>query len=1147
MARAYDDFVVDISPSEPYGYTVRVVKSSAGECSIPYQFPFDRSALDVRLKDLQIALLRSGGSRRKALLPQEQTVQDFGSALYDSLFTGEVRSLFEASIRTAVDAGNGLRLRLRIQAPEMAALPWEFLFDSRRGDYVALAADMPIVRHLPLASVAEPLAIRPPLRILGVISSPANLPPIDVRAERATIERSLAELIRKGLVELKWLEGQRWRDLRQAIRSEPWHVLHFTGHGGFDASAKEGVVYFADENGQADALSATELNRVLAGSQSLRLVVLNACQGAASDEKDIFSSSAATLVRGGVPAVVAMQYEITDTSATEFARTFYEALIDGLPVDTAVDEARRAISVSIPNSLEWGIPVLFMRSPDGHIFEVDARALRGSPAPSESPPSPAPTPAPAKPSPVTPAPPGPTVIIPVPVPALHETETGAGASSPASEPSAPAPTSEKSAAADQAQPPAASPTTRKSLTTEAKPEPVTVGSASGSTAPPKETIPATVNTQEGQEKGRSLRGVWIPLALAAAAVIAIVWGLNQGWFSGGATPTPAPAAVVKPTTRATPIPNTPAPNTAAAEDPGPDSDSDGLSDKDETDKYGTDPGRGDTDKDGLSDGDEVEVFGIDPTRADSDGDGLSDGNETRIDTNPSIRDSDGDGLSDGEEINIFRSDPTSADGDSDTLTDADEVNVYGTNPGHPDTDDDGLTDGREVRITKTDPKSADSDGDGVSDGEENFSSIEDSQSNDSDGDGLSDLEEVDTYGTNPNLPDTDGDGLSDGVEVDAFSSNPMSSDTDGDGLLDGEEVNIIGSDPKSPDTDSDSLSDYGEVTQYRSDPSVTDTDGDGLTDGREINTFKTDPTKSDTDGDNWNDGEEILVSKTDPSDPDSDDDGLNDGKEVGYYASDPYNPDTDSDGLADGADVAAGWSPTDPDSDGDGVRDNVDVHSPGAPLLKTPSGSLILPVVPDKVLPTPTPESISERPLPMTPVTVAPGNPLLDAMILESSERARALIQSMGDPVVWDAARWGDELERVEPNSDDPVDCSRHCMDDAECKSWTLEVNSGESICYLFANVAVWESQEGFVTGLRTEWEPGWAWDTSLEGDDSWETSLISNSPLECQARCLEDDACVGWTWNKPVCLDEKDGVWCRHFGDVSAWNEDTCGVSEEK
>jgi pyruvate/2-oxoglutarate dehydrogenase complex dihydrolipoamide acyltransferase (E2) component len=85
-----------------------------------------------------------------------------------------------------------------------------------------------------------------------------------------------------------------------------------------------------------------------------------------------FSGTAATLVRRGIPAVVAMQYQITDEAAIEFSRAFYEALADGWPVDAAVTDAR--VAVSMDSMLEWGTPVLYMRSPDGRLFDISTEA-----------------------------------------------------------------------------------------------------------------------------------------------------------------------------------------------------------------------------------------------------------------------------------------------------------------------------------------------------------------------------------------------------------------------------------------------------------------------------------------------------------------------------------------------------------------------------------------------------------------------------------------------------------------------------------------------------------------------------------------------------------------------------------------------------
>ena len=177
-------------------------------------------------------------------------------------------------------------------------------------------------------------------------------------------------LCARGLVTVSWLEGQTWRDLQREMQGGPWHIFHFVGHGGFDDGKDEGFVCLTGEDGRAQPLGATQLGRLLADHRSLRLVLLNACEGSRGGGRDVFSSTASILVRRGVPAVLAMQYEITDGAAIEFARAFYEALSRGLSVDAAVAEARKAVSLEVANTVEWGTPVLYMRTPDGVLFDV---------------------------------------------------------------------------------------------------------------------------------------------------------------------------------------------------------------------------------------------------------------------------------------------------------------------------------------------------------------------------------------------------------------------------------------------------------------------------------------------------------------------------------------------------------------------------------------------------------------------------------------------------------------------------------------------------------------------------------------------------------------------------------------------------------
>lgn len=382
----YEDFDVSIEAAAGGGrsYRVAVLHSPAGEAQETVDFPFDTLALKLHLAQLENALLKSSGGRRRPLTDSEREVMAFGQALFDFLMHGEIGRRYAVSYDRCHQAGKGLRLKLRIQDPALAALPWEFLYDQRYDQYLALSHYTPLLRYLELPRALRPLAVTPPLRILGMVANPANLPPLDVVVEKQRIEQALAALRAAGLVELTWLEGQGWRDLQRAMRRKRWHIFHFIGHGGFDRLQNEGYLLFTDSGSNAERMTAAGLGRLLGDHGPLRVALLNSCEGGQSGD-DVFSSTAASLVRSGIPCVVAMQYAITDDAAVEFARTFYEALADGLSTETAVSDARKSITFSRHNSLEWGTPVVFTHAPDGVLFDL-------ADAPAPPPPRPKPLP-----------------------------------------------------------------------------------------------------------------------------------------------------------------------------------------------------------------------------------------------------------------------------------------------------------------------------------------------------------------------------------------------------------------------------------------------------------------------------------------------------------------------------------------------------------------------------------------------------------------------------------------------------------------------------------------------------------------------------------------------------------------------------------
>lgn len=76
--------------------------------------------------------------------------------LFNSLFQADVCALFFESKRIATSQGKFLRVRLRNLDPQLAALPWEYLFDARQDEYLCLAHSTPLIRYLAVAQPPQP-------------------------------------------------------------------------------------------------------------------------------------------------------------------------------------------------------------------------------------------------------------------------------------------------------------------------------------------------------------------------------------------------------------------------------------------------------------------------------------------------------------------------------------------------------------------------------------------------------------------------------------------------------------------------------------------------------------------------------------------------------------------------------------------------------------------------------------------------------------------------------------------------------------------------------------------------------------------------------------------------------------------------------
>jgi hypothetical protein len=216
-------------------------------------------------------------------------------------------------------------------------------------------------------------------RVLIVIPGGSGL---DVDAEAAAITAALA---RAHIPHDLLTEKVPLSLLDDALAEKPYAILHFIGHAVFrqdESGAMRGSLRFnsGDENvapeDDEDWVTETDLQSLLGNHPGLRLAVLNACHtgeiGPRPDAARGFWGVIPSLLRAGVPAVVAMQYAIRDDVAAIFAETFYKRLTAGQwagRVDAAVTLARNACFLAMPNDRGFATPALYLRSRDGVIFD----------------------------------------------------------------------------------------------------------------------------------------------------------------------------------------------------------------------------------------------------------------------------------------------------------------------------------------------------------------------------------------------------------------------------------------------------------------------------------------------------------------------------------------------------------------------------------------------------------------------------------------------------------------------------------------------------------------------------------------------------------------------------------------------------------
>lgn len=366
------------------GEECSVVVTAAGE--VRYRDSFERVATgrladDARLIEL-VGRVRDWLQRLK---DDEQfdrgDLRFFGALLFDFLFPVGAATTDAIRQMLAVVGKRGLPLRFSLTfdgASDAATLPWELMVlpcsdgprllcshppDNKRPSWIARR-----LREPQDGAPAYDAPARP--RVLLVVASVPGGPTL---AAGATLE-ALRRLDEQRLIELDELGGEpTLAGLERRLQgATPPHVVHLIAHGD-----PRHVQLFRDATerrrlGDAHHVRPDDLMAAI-GNHRPGLVYLDACRVA---EDGAASPFVRALLDAQVPAVLAMQYAITNADAQAFGARFYQTAFQD-PLDVAVNRARQELL----GRRRFAAPVLYVGGVPGLRLAAERTGLVACPSP----------------------------------------------------------------------------------------------------------------------------------------------------------------------------------------------------------------------------------------------------------------------------------------------------------------------------------------------------------------------------------------------------------------------------------------------------------------------------------------------------------------------------------------------------------------------------------------------------------------------------------------------------------------------------------------------------------------------------------------------------------------------------------------------
>lgn len=285
----------------------------------------------------------------------EESHEKFGRLLHNYIFPPDFERM--------IDDGKSLTL---VVDKDTAGLPWEMACFGPKDRRRYFGPDLKLTRQFRTMLSGAP-GIAPPinrsLRVL-VIADPAPDLPLPGAREEGERVKKLFEEYREQLkgqlnIEIEAHIGPKDCkpvEILAEILNKTWDIIHYSGHGIFDATKPNDSGWVFSQN---VTLSAREIFRI---PQVPRLVFANACFSAvtnngvepvAEESNRKLAGLAEAFFERGVQNYIGTGWEVFDEDAKTLAEVFYREAMRGRLLSDALAEARKTIFAPQSTST-WG-------------------------------------------------------------------------------------------------------------------------------------------------------------------------------------------------------------------------------------------------------------------------------------------------------------------------------------------------------------------------------------------------------------------------------------------------------------------------------------------------------------------------------------------------------------------------------------------------------------------------------------------------------------------------------------------------------------------------------------------------------------------------------------------------------------------------